>query len=439
MCAKHAATVRKATAAQLVTKLSFMQKLITKQKGIALIIFALVFALAATALLVLQLDGSGVKIERDKKTVAALAEAKAALIGYAAGVGLSVAGPRPGDLPCPDNHSLGALEGTSSTPCNANALGRLPWKTLGIPDLRDDSGERLWYAVSSTFKNSTRTGTLNNDTNGKITVRDSSGSIINDGSNSSAAIAVVIAPGSPLQRQDALVQNRTAANYNMASHYLDNTVGEDNSNFVDGGSNGFINGIVKNASQQVIVNDRLITVTQKDLMPLLEKRVANEVLNCLNVYAFAPVARPLATYPWPAQLNTASAPSYAGTAGNFFGRVPDSPMGGNWSGSCSIPVGGAGWWLNWKEMVFYALADGYKPTIVTPGCGTCLTVSPPSVVADKRVVVLVAGQMIGLQARNTNVKKGTLTNYLEAPNSGGGVSFAQQNVTSVFNDVVVYR
>ena len=30
--------------------------------------------------------------------------------------------------------------------------GRLPWKTLAIPDLRDGAGERLWYAVSVRFK-----------------------------------------------------------------------------------------------------------------------------------------------------------------------------------------------------------------------------------------------------------------------------------------------
>ena len=31
-------------------------------------------------------------------------------------------------------------------------LGRLPWKTLGLPDLRDGYAERLWYAVSTRYK-----------------------------------------------------------------------------------------------------------------------------------------------------------------------------------------------------------------------------------------------------------------------------------------------
>lgn len=90
-------------------------------------------------------------------------------------------------------------------------------------------------------------------------------------------------------------------------------------------------------------------------------------------------------------------------------------------------------------MVFFALADGYKPTVITPGCGACLSVSPPSVAADKRVVVLVAGRALAGQTRSTSADKGTLTNYLEAINSAGGVSFTQQNVTSGYNDVVVYR
>ncbi len=51
-----------ALAARLVT--SFMKLL--KQKGLALIIFALILALAATAFLVSQLDGIGIKIERNK-------------------------------------------------------------------------------------------------------------------------------------------------------------------------------------------------------------------------------------------------------------------------------------------------------------------------------------------------------------------------------------
>lgn len=426
---------------------------VANQKGVVLIIIVLTLVMGTIVFIISQLDGNGLKIERDKKTSAALAEAKRALLGYSFGVNLSIAGRRPGDLPCPDNYPLGHInEGTSGsiagTTCNLNALGRLPWKTLGIADLRDGSGERLWYAVSTNYKNNTRTnctttntaGCLNSDTNGTINLRNASGTIINDGTNSSAAIAVVIAPGSPLQRQDNLVQNRTLTNYNAASHYLDNTATEDNSDFVDSGSNGFINGEIKNAAQQITVNDKMIAISKQDLMPLLEKRVANEVLRCMNAYAAAPVTGAVGTYPWPAKLNSALPPLYAGTPNNFFGRVPSSPMGGSWSGSCSIAASGVvGWWLNWREVVFYAIADGFKPTASIPACGSCLAVSPPSVAADKRIAVMVGGQKILLQVRISNFDKGNLNNYLEPPNNAGSVLFAQSTSTPMFNDIVGYR
>ncbi|HEV8519801.1 MAG TPA: hypothetical protein VGQ54_14595, partial [Burkholderiales bacterium] len=154
-------------------------------------------------------------IERDKVTAAALAQAKAALIGYAVAWRLDIPGPTPrvGDFPCPDMNNDGTA-GASCSNGGGTTLGRLPWKTLGLPDLRDGDGERLWYAVSTNFKNNPATscvlpsdpGCLNSDSRGTITIRDSTGALINDGSNPdpyipSGAIAVVISPGSILQRQ----------------------------------------------------------------------------------------------------------------------------------------------------------------------------------------------------------------------------------------------
>jgi hypothetical protein len=264
-----------------------------KQKGAALIIFAVIFALAATAFLVSQLDGSGVKIEREKKTVAALAEAKAALIGFAARSGVLTGQARPGDLPCPDTNEDG-----SSDPCPGDVIGRLPWRTLGLSDLRDGDGERLWYAVSSTFKNSPRTLILNSDTFGTITLRDATGTILNNENLESPAIAVVIAPGNPLTRTDGIVQSRTMANHNIAIHYLDNfdsadnSKDDDNGDFVGSSINGFVNGVIKDATDNVIVNDRIVAVNYNDLMPLLNKRVANEVKKRLNNIGGLPWAAP---------------------------------------------------------------------------------------------------------------------------------------------------
>ena len=123
----------------------------------------------------------------------------------------------PGYLPCPDLDNDGWAEATCGSQNGdsgqAERLGRLPWKTLGLPDLRDGYGERLWYAVSSKYK-----GLLNCAVSracldmtpeaalGTISVRDTAGALLHDGTLGDArragggALAVVIAPGPPLTR-----------------------------------------------------------------------------------------------------------------------------------------------------------------------------------------------------------------------------------------------
>ena len=147
---------------------------------------------------------------RDAQTQAALNAAKQALVSLCRRrhvVDRQPSAPRRAALPGPQQrwycrHTM-LLRRTSR-------LGRLPWKTSGLPDLRDGSGERLWYAVSLSFVNNPRTGPctvpadtgcLNSNTSGTITVRDQSGTVMNDGTApATAAIAVVIAPGSALTR-----------------------------------------------------------------------------------------------------------------------------------------------------------------------------------------------------------------------------------------------
>lgn len=435
-----------------------------QQKGSAVLLILLVIGIGAVALLVNALNKANVQIARDKITAAALAQAKEALIGFASGVSLTGVGQRPGDLPCPDLHARGdALEGSSSTPCNGQALGRLPWKTLGLPDLRDGSGERLWYAVSVNFKNNARVGTLNSETAGTITVRDSSGTITFDGSGTTGAIAVIVAPGAALTRQDSIVQTRADAGYNTATNYLDIGNSEDNADFINSGTNGFIQGSIQ-TSDITILNDQLIAITPDDLMPKLEKRVAGEARLCLTDYAAKAINQ--GRYPWAATLNPAFAPSYSDVSGSRFGRIPDTgavgfantvassgtihPMDDHWTVSCKIDSL-SGWWLNWKEIVFYSVADAYKPVnldvppVPAPGCGvtgTCLTVNAPTATANKQIVVFVAGRRLagiaGGQPRTTDADKGAIANYLENENANGDDIFERSAITSTFNDATAF-
>ncbi len=426
----------------------------SQQRGTAFIVMLVILIMGVATALVSSLNTNALQIERDKVTAKALAQAKDALIGYAASVNLTTPA-RPGDLPCPDQHTPGTvLEGTSSTPCNTNALGRLPWKSLGLPDLRDSSGERLWYAVSKNFKNSTRTGTLNSDTAGTISIFSSSGMILNDGgstgSGSTGAVAVVIAPGDVLTRQGGAIQDRSSAGANIAANYLDiatvggNTV--DNANFIDGSStNGFIQGRIKDSSGNIILNDQLLVITQDNIMQTIQKRVANEVRLCLTEYASMNYGR----YPWatiPTDLT-----NYFDASGSLFGRIPNQNfnnttsdsanlMSNIWGPNCNVQWGS--WWPNWKEMVFYGVANAYKPfnpPSTAAACGACLAVNPPSATSNKQFVVVVAGKTLAGQVRVSNADKGNLNNYLETPNSTGASTFAQSAPSATFNDTVVFQ
>lgn len=431
------------------------------QCGAVVLLLLLILAVStASYFLVKRLNGNILNTERAKITAAALAQAKEALIGYAVSINLAVSGPRPGDLPCPDNHLLGDPdEGTADSLCSGDAIGRLPWKTLNLPDLRDAAGERLWYAVSSRFKKAPRTGTLNSDTFGTITVQDANGNIIYNGTNSTGAIAVIIAPGQALVRQDGYIQTRSGAAYVVAKNFLDMASGEDNADFVNSGTNGFINGVIKDAAGNVLVNDSLTTIDYAELMPLLEKRVVREAFNCLTDYADQPENK--GRYPWAASIsNSAASNDYSDVADNRFGRLPEtfantidssltigSPptsMKDNWTTACSLTVT---WWKNnWREQVFYSLADAFKPVspLTIPGCGTCLLVSSPSSTPKTQIVVMVAGKTLTGQLRNTNARRGNSDNYLEDANrplpfNSADDSYAQQAATSTFNDVLLFR
>jgi hypothetical protein len=263
-------------------------------------------------------------------------------------------------------------------------------------------------------------------------------------------------------------------------NYLDISGTEDNANFSDisaaPSANGFINGIVRDASSSVLVNDRLALITYQDLMPKLEKRVAAEVANCLKMYANSNNAR----YPWAAPVSDVTTP-FSDLANTVFGRIPDNLlsqtqfgtstptsaltnacnaapnkcMATSWPATCLLPVNPSGnsWWNNWKLHVFYGIADAYKPMIsftqptpstvilngITPtgGCPTCLTVQPGTA-SDKQFVVILAGKQISAaQPRLTTADKQTLANYLEGENSNGDTVFTRQTNGTAFNDVVI--
>ena len=300
-----------------------------RQRGQAALLTVLLLAVGVAAVIVTLAAPARIAIEADKATAAALVLARDALIGRAA-----ADNNRPGSLPCPDVDNDGALtlgvDFGGGGACTAT-VGRLPWRTLGLPDLRDGSGERLWYAVSSNFRD-TSGAAINSDSAGQFTVT----------GNAPAAnvIAIVFAPGAVLPGQQ-----RDGANQNLVANYLDGENSNGDSTFATGlPSGGF--------------NDQLALVTSGNLFPVVETRVAREARQSLrNYYAVN------AYYPPAAQLT--------GTAwvdGLYRGRVPTQECP-------SLPALALPAWFsanNWHEVMIYAVAPRCTPQLtITAGVAAC--------------------------------------------------------------------
>ena len=461
------------------------------QKGFALIVLLSLLGFILVGVLLTIARGSAGATERARRTSEALAKAKEALIAYAVAVQPDTSAKRPGDLPCPDLNNDGQAELTCAA--TIQRIGRLPWKTLGLSDLRDGDGERLWYALSANFLRSTvnqcptvgAPGCLNSETVGTITVHDPVGTVVNDGTDPvngtnppSGAVAVVFAPGPIITRLGGSTQDRSCAGdtnipgceqssicsgpaYTSTArcnpvNYLDiagppalsvplaTASTEDNADFADGTTNnGFIAGPIRDTSDNTVVNDALIVVRYPDLIPRLEQRVAREALKCLRDYANANGGH----YPWAAPVSADYTAPLADQDSTYSGRIPQTlsvtatyALSAAWVAPCPADMVALQnrWWANWSNLVFYAIATPYAPNNPIPTCGTCLSVDPPSPSANKPVVVLVAGRPIGPQARGVGALESA---YLEDANATGSMTsiFKQAVATTTFDDVAIFQ
>jgi type II secretory pathway pseudopilin PulG len=458
-----------------------------RQRGAGLLIIMVLLIVALAAALLNSLTSSTVKAARQQKTSAALAQAKAALIGYAITYGDTHSNQVPGYLPCPDTDGNNGLQAEgigeySTSSCNSNpssnqdvsVIGRLPWKTLDLSDLRDGDGECLWYAVSGTYKNNPPTGLMNWDTNGQFQVNAPDGTQL-----ASQVVAVIFAPGAALPGQDRSdastppVAPVCGGNYTAAS-YLDtgtvNTVSYNNANISTG---NFIQGTSGGS-----INDQMVFITRQDIWNAVMKRtdfqptnpnnpliqMTNQVALCLAKYALGYQGGPSYTHnfnysmPWPAPLvlsdysvNT----NYQDSASTLYaGRVPYNisnsnfittnkfPLPGNLMTTASCGSGWTSsidiWWNNWKDHLFYAVGKTYRPTTNQyQSCFTCVQVNSSGLYA---AVVMFAGPRLSNQTR---ANKSVVTDYLESTNASNfpDTTHGNRNYTSgaaspTFNDVL---
>lgn len=231
-------------------------RFVRDQRAFALIALLALAALFAAFLIASTLDftATGNAANREDRSMSALRKAKAALIAYAANEQWQLyklqPTDQPGGLPCPDADDDGDSEGVC--PNASDRVGRLPWTSIGADDLRDASGERLWYAVSSNFRRLSGTTIINSDTPGLLSVTGAA--------PASNVVAVVIAPGNALAGQ-----NRTTQHNNPAA-YLEGltTTSPDY-------------GFSTVAKPSEMANDRLLVITQTELMAAVEPVVAARI------------------------------------------------------------------------------------------------------------------------------------------------------------------
>ena len=365
------------------------------------------------------------RLARERRTDQALAQAKAALIAWSVGQG-DVGGDiydRPGSLPCPDLGDTGTAPGSCAA-SSGSSLGRLPWKTLGIEVLRDSDGERLWYALSNNFR-VRASAAINSDTRGQLLLYATDATTLLT-PNGEELAAIVFAAGTPLPGQDRVGEPYDAANYLDASAPWNNA----------SAPGPFVAGPLRNAAGEIVINDRVMALTTRELLGAAEQRALGEAQNALAAFALTHAGK----YPNPARADDAVCLKRIAniksndTCSNVgsdacFGRLPeDAP-------AATL----APWFLRngWGRVLSYAVN---KNSVVDPGgaeCSTALTVDG----SVRDYVLLAPGAARSGQTRPSSA----LTDYLEdAANydawtalAGGQASFAKPSTAS--NDTLRSR
>jgi hypothetical protein len=234
------------------------------QRGAALLILMLLVMLGLITLFTFRMDRKGPDLNANRQTALALVQAKEALLGNSVTNGIaSTSLQNPGRLPCPNIDNSPANEGKatalapplltacrSAAPGNTANLGRFPWKTLNVDDLRDGAAERLWYVVDPNFVD---TGApMNSGITPTLTV------------NSNQVVAVIIAPGPAL---GALNQLRDTANQNDYRNYLESYINTTS---------------VALNPQSITYNDHIITITARELFNVVTQRMVREFVKKLE-------------------------------------------------------------------------------------------------------------------------------------------------------------
>lgn len=368
---------------------------LSKQRGAALLV-ALLLALTISLSFFFKAANTGtVNANRQQASEKVMAQAKSALIGWSVlqgDIGSSPSTRRPGTLPCPDTDNSGN-QAASCSAAGGTSIGRLPWKTLGIEDLRDAEGERLWYALSNDFRRpGLNNKVINSDTQGTLQLYASDGASLLTPAGEELA-AIIFSAGAPLAGQDRL------AGPNDVANYLEMAFSRNNAS----ASGPFISGPIRDAQGGILLNDRAIGISAQELISAIEKRALKEAEKGLAAYALAN-----GRYPNPARPGGAYCATKKSDIGDIntcnsdnticFGRLPEDALNLSYV---------ALWFLQngWGRVIAYAANKNSVQDPSAPECSTSLNVDG----APMRYVLVAPGSARSGQTRPSS----SLVNYLE--------------------------
>ena len=457
-----------------------MKPLLQKpQSGFALLIFVVVLmgfggTIAASFL--------GSKVEsvnqnKDNHDYEVLRKAKQALLSFAVDYTVDNDFYEMGRLPCPDATFTAITEGIQSGNCgarHANAVGYLPWKTLGMEVLRDSNGECLWYVVSGDYKGSPKADMLNEDSNGLLWIQDENGIPYHGVTPGDRPIAIIIAPGGQLQGQTRnLADNNMAhcrGNYTEAN-YLESggivNYATDHLNSADDIWT-YLHGSLGSRLDNSNFNDKMVWISKDEYWDAVKAQKDLEVTppgSAIDQLTEA-IAECLLDYaedsnnenywlPWPANINlveyrndeiNGGANEYIDSLNpaSLIGRVPQNI---SFSDAAEFGLPGASQintaaansnifaaclsgnenelWQNWKDHFFYVVSrdfemlDGSPILPISGRCvapGDCVTID--GLVGEKiAAIVFFSGSAITGQSRNSTPvdadEKDNLGNYLD--------------------------
>lgn len=291
-----------------------------RQRGTALLSIVVLVTLVSTYAIsdAITRITSEVKVERDKRSTDAMQEAKAALIAWSASQAwTSNSNDQPGSLPCPDITNDGVSDYVGNA-C-ASQVGRLPWNTLKIADLRDASGEVLWYALSANFRKYSGVTVVNSDTQGQLTLYSDQASTTT--AVLSNLVAVLLAPGQAVSGQTRSPTN--SVELNDVANYLEGRNAGVTGNYTDTPQSP--------ATYPDSFNDRVLPITHADLFSVVEPAVAARIERDIKPYINTYFTN-WGAFPFPSVFATPTppvgSPGHPGTSGVGTNRAQSAFLGG---------------------------------------------------------------------------------------------------------------